>query len=59
MGTHIKYRIGKSATFKVMVIVFSSACVLPLLAILGYIIKEGITKINWQFFINVPKPVGE
>jgi phosphate transport system permease protein len=26
---------------------------------LGYIIKEGITHINWQFFTNVPKPVGE
>lgn len=59
MSAHIKYRIGKSTAFKTLVIVLACACVVPLLAILGYIIKEGITKINWHFFTNVPKPVGE
>ncbi len=59
MGPRIKLRIGKSTVFKTLVILFASACVIPLLAILGYIIKEGITKINWSFFVNVPKPVGE
>jgi phosphate transport system permease protein len=33
--------------------------VIPLLAILFFIIKAGITKINWHFIVNVPKPVGE
>ncbi len=55
----VKYRIGKSGFFKGLVIFFSFACALPLFAILIYIAKEGITKINWAFFVNVPKPVGE
>ena len=59
MSARIKYRIGKSTAFKSLVIALACACVLPLLAILGYIIKQGVTKINWHFFINVPKPVGE
>jgi phosphate transport system permease protein len=33
--------------------------VVPLLAILLFIIKAGITKINWHFLVNIPKPVGE
>jgi phosphate transport system permease protein len=42
-----------------LTIFFAFACVLPLLAILIYIIKAGITKINWHFLTNLPKPVGE
>ena len=59
MNTRIKYRKGKSNVFKAVVIVLSSACVLPLLAILLYVLREGISHINFQFFVNVPKPVGE
>lgn len=59
MNAKIKYRKGKSNVFKATVIVLSSACVLPLLAILFYILREGISHINFQFFVNVPKPVGE
>jgi len=59
MSAKIKFRIGKSAAFKGLVIALACACVIPLLAILGYIIKQGVTKINWHFFVNVPKPVGE
>ena len=59
MNTRIKYRIGKSRVFKIIVIILSTACVLPLLAILFYILKQGISHINFHFFVNVPKPVGE
>jgi len=59
MNVHIKYRIGKSNGFKGLVIFFASLSILPLLAILFYIIEEGITKINWHFLTNIPKPVGE
>ena len=31
----------------------------PLLLILFYIVKQGIASINWDFLINLPKPVGE
>jgi phosphate transport system permease protein len=59
MHAAVKYRIGKSAAFKTLTIVLAFACVLPLVAILLYIIRAGITKINWHFFVNIPKPVGE
>jgi phosphate transport system permease protein len=39
--------------------VLAFACILPLFAILFYIIKAGITRVNWSFLVNVPKPVGE
>lgn len=59
MKPNIKYRLGKSKFFKGMVILFSILCTLPLFLILFYILKEGITKINWHFLVNLPKPVGE
>jgi phosphate transport system permease protein len=55
----VKYRIGKSYGFKVLVTIFAFACVVPLLFILFFIVRQGITKINWHFLVNVPKPVGE
>src|ERR1700744_3613477 len=55
----VKFRLGKSSGFQVLIYVLAFACVIPLLAILLFIIKAGITKINWHFLVNVPKPVGE
>src|ERR1700760_1711098 len=55
----VNYRIGKSIGFQLLTILFSFACVVPLIAILIFIIKAGITKINWHFLVNIPKPVGE
>jgi phosphate transport system permease protein len=59
MKPNIKYRIGKSKFFKFMVILLATLCTVPLFVILIYILKEGITKINWHFLVNLPKPVGE
>lgn len=59
MSPNIKYRIGKSKFFKVVIILLSVLCTLPLFIILIYILKEGFTKINWHFLVNLPKPVGE
>jgi len=59
MSAQIKYRIGKSAGFQGLTILLASSCVIPLVAILLYIIRAGITKINWSFITNVEKPVGE
>ena len=55
----VKYRLGKSYGYQVLTYILAFACVVPLLYILGYIIKAGITRINWHFLINIPKPVGE
>src|SRR5579871_1160957 len=59
MNASVKYRIGKSKSFQVLTVTLAFACVIPLIAILLFIIKAGITKINWHFLVNVPKPVGE
>jgi phosphate transport system permease protein len=55
----IKYRIGMSNLFHALVVVFAFMIAIPLIAILFFVIKEGITKINWDFLTNIPKPVGE
>ncbi|MEP6594515.1 MAG: phosphate ABC transporter permease PstA [Ginsengibacter sp.] len=59
MVPNIKYRLGKSKFFKAVIILCSVLCTLPLFIILIYILKEGFTKINWHFLVNLPKPVGE
>jgi len=59
MKPQVKYRLGKSRAFQGIVITLSFLCVVPLMAILVYIVKAGITKVNWNFFTNIPKPVGE
>jgi len=59
MSPHVKYRIGKSTGFQVLTVLLAFACVVPLIFILIYIIQAGITKINWHFLVNLPKPVGE
>src|ERR1700761_7431312 len=55
----VKLRLGKSNGFQWLIYILAFACVVPLLAILFFILKAGITKINWHFLVNVPKPVGE
>jgi phosphate transport system permease protein len=55
----IKYRIGMSNLFHALVVAFAFMIAIPLLAILIFVIKEGITKISWDFLTNIPKPVGE
>lgn len=52
-------RFYKDRLFKTGVIVLTVISTLPLLVILFYIVRKGITSINWQFFVNLPKPVGE
>lgn len=59
MSIHVKYRIGKSIGFQAVTILLSALCVVPLLFILVFILKAGLSKINWHFLTNLPKPVGE
>jgi phosphate transport system permease protein len=59
MDKAIKLRFYKDRIFKSGIILLTVLSTLPLLLILFYIVKQGITSINWDFFINLPKPVGE
>src|ERR1700712_124251 len=59
MRSPVKYRMGKNTFFQGLTILLAFSCVMPLIAILIFIIKAGVTKINWHFLTNIPKPVGE
>ncbi len=59
MEKGIQYRKAKNNLFKGIVILLTAICTLPLLLVLFQIFKEGISAINWSFFVNLPKPVGE
>ncbi len=55
----IAHRNKKNKRFKGVVIGATIISTLPLLFILFYIFRQGISAINWHFLTNLPKPVGE
>jgi len=55
----LKTRKVKDKIFKGTVIVFAVLSTIPLLLILFYLAKEGVTAVNWDFLTSLPKPVGE
>jgi len=59
MDARIGLRNTKSILFKSVIIFFAFAITIPLIIVLLYIIKQGITQVNWHFLTNVPKPPGE
>lgn len=59
MKTNISYRINKSLFIKGFIIFLAFLITIPLVSIIYYVAKEGFATINWNFFISVPKPVGE
>lgn len=59
MNNPVGFRKFKNLFFKGMVIFFTALATVPLLLILFYIFEKGISAINWQFLVEVPKPVGE
>lgn len=59
MNEQVRIRFYRDRLFKTGIIILTSLSTIPLLLILFYIVKQGISSINWDFFINLPKPVGE
>lgn len=55
----LKKRIFKDRIFSLLIIIFAFSACVPLIIILGFIIKNGISSINLDFFIHLPKPVGD
>ncbi len=49
----------KNKTFKGVIIAGTIISTLPLLLILFYIFRQGISALDWHFLTNLPKPVGE
>jgi phosphate transport system permease protein len=59
MNNRVKLRLAKSKAFEIIIIAFAFLITLPLLAIIYFVLKTGVSKINWNFLTNIPKPVGE
>jgi phosphate transport system permease protein len=55
----IRLRIGKDKGFTAIVVALSFVSMVPLLLILFYIVRNGISSLSWEFLIELPKPVGE
>jgi|ERR1035437_563225 phosphate transport system permease protein len=56
---HDQFRKLKSATMSAVAIACALFVILPLLLVLGHLIREGAGAINVAFFTQLPKPVGE
>ena len=59
MEAKIGTRNIKSMIFKGIIVFFAFVITLPLIVVLLYIIKQGITQVNWTFLSHVPAPPGE
>jgi len=59
MNANVKYRVGKSKVVQGVIFFLAFLITIPLILIIIYIFREGITKINWAFLTQIPKPVGE
>lgn len=57
--SNLRTRKIKNNIFKTIIIVFALSSLIPLLLILFYIGKEGISSLNLNFLIHLPKPIGE
>ena len=52
-------RVIKDRGFKATVVVLSFLSMVPLVLIVFYIIKNGLSALSFDFFLELPKPVGE
>jgi len=59
MDARIKIRNTKSILFKSVIVFLAFVITLPLIVVLLYIIKMGVTQVNWTFLTKIPAPVGE
>src|ERR1700758_2685590 len=54
-----QWRKAKSRFMQTMAFVCAVLATLPLGLVFYHLLKEGFTSINWAFFTQLPKPVGE
>ncbi len=57
--TNLKIRSIKNIIFRTIIIGVALLAILPLFFIIFYVIKEGLSAINWEFISSVAKPIGE
>jgi phosphate transport system permease protein len=56
---HYRYRKFKSDAMMVITAAATVMTLVPLFLVLGYLVIKGAASVNWAFFFNMPKPVGE
>lgn len=49
----------KSGMVSLLAVLATAIVILPLVAILFYLLKQGVSSLNWDFFTKIPVPVGE
>lgn len=54
----LQTRLLKEICFKILIGCLSGLLLAPLLFILFYIVSKGFVALNWDFFTQLPKPVG-
>jgi phosphate transport system permease protein len=59
MNPRLRYRLTMSKVVEWLIVLFAFLITVPLIAIIFFVLKTGLSKINWHFFTNIPKPVGE
>ena len=55
----LAWRKGKSAGMTLLLAMFTLAVLIPLVLIFVHIIKMGFSSINFDFFVQIPRPTGE
>jgi phosphate transport system permease protein len=58
-NTKISVRMFKDKLWKIVIIFISLLSTIPLLFIIFYLVKNGISSLSLQFLIYLPKPLGE
>jgi phosphate transport system permease protein len=57
--TGLAWRKGKSAAMTLLLAMFTLAVLIPLVLIFVHIIQMGFSSINFDFFVQIPRPPGE
>ena len=55
----LMFRNAESLLYKALIFILAFMITIPLVIILIYIIRQGVTQVNWHFLTHVPAPVGE
>ena len=55
----VRVRRARSAVMIVLTVFAAALATLPLILILGLLLKQGFTSLSWDFFTALPRPVGE
>lgn len=56
---HLKYRKLKNIVFHMSLVFAACAVIIPLFMVIQYVMIKGFNSLNWDFFTQIPKPVGE